>query len=297
VSRRGRRRAPAKTAPARSDTGGWTCPNCHKGVTTPHCALCGERRPRPEELTFKGTVHQALVAFTNLDGRLVRSIRTLVRHPGRLTVLYLEGARRPYIGPIALFLLANVLFVAMESLTGANIFSTPLDNHLHDQAWSPLAQDLTAQRLEAKHLSLEAYAPVFDKAVAAHAKSLVGLMVLPFALLPAMLYYKARRPLAANLAFSLHFHAFMLLLMSFALLIPALSTRLGGPGLASPLMDTAMSIGLVSICGLHLYQATEPVYGAVGMLRGIKTAVLILGAASVFLGYRFLLFLLTLYTT
>ena len=158
----------------------------------------------------------------------------LLRRPGALTVLYHHGPRKPYIGPFALFLLTNVLFVAMELLPGSNIFSTPLDQHLHNQPWSPLAQDLVTHRLEDKGTTLEAYAPVFDQTVAKNAQSLVILMVLPFALLLPVLFRKSRLPFAVHLAFSLHFHAFLLLLISAALLIPAIDLWLGGAGLASP---------------------------------------------------------------
>ena len=90
-----------------------------------------------------------------------------------------------------MFLLTNVLFVAMEVLPGSNIFSTPLDNHLHNQPWSPLAQELVSHRLEEMQTTLDAYAPIFNQAVARNAQSLVILMVLPFALFPPVLFRKA----------------------------------------------------------------------------------------------------------
>ena len=275
----------------------WTCPACHKPLDTPYCPACGESRLNPRDLTLRGLLRQALQAFTSLDARLLRSVRALIRHPGSLTVRYVEGPRRPYVGPFALFLLANLLFVAMESLTGSNVFSTPLQKHLDSQPWSGLASQLISHRLEATDRALEAYAPVFDQAVSAHAKSLIILMVLPFALLPAMLFKGAARPFAAHLAFSLHFHAFMLVLISAALLIPAVDLLFGGGGLDSQRLDNAIAIGLLMICAIYLYLATRPVYGARGVLRVLQTAALIAAAVIVFLGYRFLLLLITLYST
>lgn len=68
-------------------------------------------------------------------------------------------------------------------------------------------------------------------------------------------------PFAVHLAFSLHFHTFLLLLISAELMIPAADRWLGGAGLASPAVLLAIAAG------------------------------------SVFLGYRFALLLITLYTT
>src|SRR5689334_10908046 len=133
-----------------ADTTEWTCPACGAQVATPFCPACGERHPELHELTLRGMLNQALEAFTSLDARLWRTLGELVRHPGALTVLYSRGPRKPYIGPFALFLLINVIFVAMELLPGSNIFSTPLDQHLHNQPWSSLAQDLVEHRLQDK---------------------------------------------------------------------------------------------------------------------------------------------------
>ena len=111
-------------------------------VRSPYCPDCGERPLRPRELTLRGLVAQAFEAFTNIDGRVLRSFRALITRPGLLTVAFLQGRRVPYIGPVSLFLVTNVLFFATESLTGGTVFSTPLESHLHTQPWSPLAQAL-----------------------------------------------------------------------------------------------------------------------------------------------------------
>lgn len=280
-----------------TDTTQWNCPTCSASVTTPFCSACGEGQHHLYELTLRGLANQAVEAFTSLDGRLWRTLGVLVRHPGGLTVLYRIGSRNPYIGPFALFLLTNVLFVAMELLPGSNIFSTPLDHHLHNQPWSPLAQELVAHRLQDLGTTLDAYAPVFDQAVARNAQSLVVLMVLPLALLLPVLFRKSRKPFAMHLAFSLHFHAFLLLLISAALLIPATDMWLGGEGLASGPLDDGISIGLLLASAAYLYLAAGTVYAGSGTARVLKSMLLTLAAGSTFLGYRFILLLVTLYTT
>jgi Protein of unknown function (DUF3667) len=278
-------------------TAQWTCPACNIAVTTPYCPACGEHQLHPHELTLRGLLHQAVEAFTSLDARLWRSLGNLVRRPGTLTVLYRHGPRKPYIGPFALFLLTNVLFVAMELLPGSNIFSTPLHKHLHNQPWSPLAQELVSHRLEEMETTLDAYAPIFNKAVARNAQSLVILMVLPFALFPPVLFPKSRMPFAVHLAFSLHFHAFLLLLISIALLIPAIDLWLGGAGLTAQPLDDGIAIGILLICAAYLYLSAGRVYGGTGVTRIFKAALLVPAAVIFFLGYRFMLLLVTLYTT
>ena len=279
-----------------TDTDPWTCPACRTPVATAYCPACGEQRLHARDLTLHGLLHQALEAFTSLDARLPRTVWNLVRRPGFLTVRYVEGPRRLYVGPFALFLLANLLFVGMEALTDSNVFSTPLQKHLHNQPWEDFAQTLVSQRLEVTGRTLEAYAPVFDQAVARNAQSLIILMVLPFALLPAMLFRRCRRPFAAHLAFSLHFFTFVLLAITSVLVMIGVELLFGGVGLVSQSLDNAISIGLLLGSGIYLYLATGPVYGARGARRLIESLVLLFASFSVFLGYRFALFLITLYS-
>lgn len=278
-------------------TGPWTCPACNLPVSTPFCPQCGERPPQPGELTLRGVIGQALHAFTNLDARLLRTLRALVARPGVLTQLYLRGPRKPFVGPFALFLLANVGFVAMESLSNSFVFSPPLANHLQRQPWSEFARDLVARRLASAHTTLADYAPVFDAAVETNARTFIIVMVPPFAVAAALLFFRRRPPFVANLVFALHFHAFMLLLFSAALAIPTLDLLIGGPGLASQRLDDVISVGLLAGATFYLYRAIGPAYAARGPSRVLQAIALGLAAMVVVLGYRFALFLATLLAT
>jgi hypothetical protein len=274
----------------------WTCPGCGAAVATRFCADCGERSPSPRDLTLRGFLRQAAGDLTSIDGRLVRSLRCLLGRPGALTVAFVEGRRKAYIPPFQLFLVANVLFFATQSLTHANVLSSPLASHLHLQDWQVLARSLVAHRLEAKGTTLAAYTPVFDQAVVLNAKSLIALMVVPFALLLPVMFYGTRRPFVAHLVFSLHFHAFLLLFFCATLVVLFAEAKLGGAGL-NPRADIVVSALILACCAAYLYRATGTVYGARGTTRVARAVVLALAMGGIVLGYRFVIFLVTLYTT
>jgi hypothetical protein len=113
------------------DAKSWTCPACNSTLSTHYCPDCGESPPSPRDLTLLGLSHQLFHAFSSIDGRLMRSFRCLMTRPGALTVAYVQGRRLGYLGPFKLFLVANLLFFAMQSLTSTNIVSSTLDSHLH----------------------------------------------------------------------------------------------------------------------------------------------------------------------
>lgn len=279
-----------------ADSETWTCPTCKHAVATSYCPGCGERLYLSSELTLRGLFDQAVQALTSIDGRLIRSVRGLIGRPGELTVAYLEGRRKAYVGPVQLFLIANALFFGIESLTGGTVFTTPLDSHLRTQPWSPIAEMLVSHRLAAKHMTLQVYAPVFDRAIAVNARALIMLMALSFVVAPFVVFYR-RRPLVAHAIFSLHFYAFLLLLLCVATAVPPLDRWLGGAGFASEGLDHAISIALLAVCALYFYGATGEVYGAGGARRVLKVVALTVAVATFALGYRFVLLLITLYST
>ncbi len=220
--------------PTLQDGVGWTCLTCKLRVTTPFCAACGEQRLDPRDLTLAGLGEKLLHAFTSIDARAARSATVLLRASGGLTLAWTSGLRKPYVGPFQLFLIANVFFFALQSLTGDAVLSSPLQSHLQHQDWSELARSLLAQHLAATHISLEQYAPVFDRAVVLNAQSLVVLMALAFAVLPPLVFIRERRPFMTHVAFSFHLYAFLLLLFCAALLLAAASAQIGLGGLERP---------------------------------------------------------------
>jgi uncharacterized protein DUF3667 len=283
--------------PTKLATRRWQCATCGVSVSTLHCPGCGEKFLEAKDLTFIGLVGQVFHTVTSVDARLLRSLRMLVVRPGSLTHAYVDGPRKPYIGPFQLFLIVNVMFFAVQSFSGSPVFSTSLHSHMYDQDWSEFARTLVAHKLEVEHGTLAAYALVFDRAVDVNAKSLVILLVLPFTLLLIPLFAGSHRPFVTHLVFALHLLAFLLLCSCVLLLFTALSTALGGAGLQAPFVDWGLFAVLIVVIATYLYVATGVVYEAKGLVRALKVAVLAVVIAAAMPGYRFLIFIVTLYFT
>jgi hypothetical protein len=248
-------------------------------------------------LTLRGLLGQLLGALTTVDGRLLRTFGCLVARPGSLTLAYLQGQRKPYVGPVPLFLIANALFFAIESLTGGKVFTTPLEAHLHTQPWSRTAELLVSQQLAVRQTTLESYAPVFDHAVAVNARTLIVFMALSFVGALAIVFPGNRRPPVTHALFSLHLYAFLLPLLCVATAVPPVDRWFGGAGFASEGLDHALSILLLIASAIYLFVATGRVYGATGAGRSVRVLMLTTALAVIVLGYRFVLLLITLYST
>ena len=275
----------------------WICPTCAHHVTTPFCPMCGESPLRPPDLTLRGIGAKVLHAATSIDGRLLRTFWVLLRHPGELTVAHLNGKRMPYVPPFQLFLVANAFFFALQSLTDTQVFGSTLESHLYHQDWSPLARSLVAERVARLRTDMAQYTATFDRAAVLNAKSLIILMVVPFTLSLRMIFLRSRKPFVTFVYFSLHLYAFLLLVFSLALAVAAIDIRLGGLGLSSPFIDNLLSVVNLCFCGGYIFLAIKPVFGSRGKARVVQAVALALVAGLIVLGYRFTIFLVTLYTT
>ena len=105
------------------------------------------------------------------------------------------------------------------------------------------------------------------------------------------------RPFVTHAVFALHLYAFLRLLFGIATAIPALDIPFGGARSPSRLLDAVLSIGLLIACGFYLYVAIGAVYGGSRARRAIESIGLTVGVAAIVLGYRFVLLLITLYST
>jgi hypothetical protein len=143
--------------------------------------------------------------------------------------------------------------------------------------------------------TLDRYAPAFDHAVSLNAKSLIILMVVPFALVLAVAYHGSRRPFMAHAVFALHFYAFELLLLCGLLGVSGLSLYFGGSGIEQ--LDKPLFVLMLTVTAAYLYLATGAVYASRGGVRLAKVVVLTLTVGALLSGYRFLIFVVTLYTT
>jgi Protein of unknown function (DUF3667) len=276
---------------------GWTCPSCEVKVTTPYCATCGEEPRAPRDLTLRGLAEKLLHASTSIDRRAIHTTRRLVCQPGELALTWSRGVRKPYVAPFKLFLIVNVIFFALQWLTGEAVLSSSLDSHLHHQDWSALAQSLVSRKLQITHTTLEQYAPLFDRAAVTNAKSLIVLMTLPFALLLPLVFWRQRCPVMGHVVFSLHLYTFLLLVFCLALVAARGSAALGLGGLESPRVDHVLSVVNMLACALYLYAAIGPMYGARGPIRALQAVVLTIAVGAIVVGYRFVVFLITLSTT
>ncbi len=90
------------------------CKNCDTPIEARFCSQCGQKdidleRPLSELLG------EAVRETFEVDGRVARTLWTLIRRPGVLTSEFLAGRRRLYSSPFRLYLVVSVLFFILTA--------------------------------------------------------------------------------------------------------------------------------------------------------------------------------------
>jgi hypothetical protein len=268
----------------------WTCPSCASTVATRYCGNCGERR----------IADAATAAEPQLVARLLASLRALASPPGRLTADWMSGRRVGYLAPLSLFLWVNVAFFLVQSASGLGVLTWPLRVHLSDDSIAWLTTWLFAQHRPGLAASNAAYANVFNVLESVHAKSLVIVMVPPFAAVLALLLFDRQQPFKYALPFALHFFAFALIWLCALFPMLAFALRLVSSRMIQPFVhsiDLVVSGLEAAVLAWYLYVALDTVFGLSRLRRLFSVLSLVAALFVILKAYHVVVFAATLYST
>ena len=97
-----------------------TCFSCHTAMVGLYCHACGNKNDNFRRSVFA----LGLDLFQNVtavDGRIWRSLWSLVRRPGRMAREYADGARTRWTSPVRMFLVTSLLLFGYIALSGTQI--------------------------------------------------------------------------------------------------------------------------------------------------------------------------------
>lgn len=271
------------------------CRNCGSTLRGEYCHKCGQRRLGAADMTLRDLLGRLLVAITDLDGRLFSTLRIFLSRPGLMLREYLEGARRRYLSPLALFLAANVAYFFFSPLTD---LSMPLASQMM-QWYGELARLMVDAKLATGDITAEQLAVAYNAETRNLGKTLVILHVPVFAVLLQLMFRGRRMYYGAHVQVAFSFATFLLLL---AVVLPAslmLLFKVGNLfGLPMPPRDLARILGLSLLLGSVLWFSVDVLrrcyrQGWIGVF--IRTPLFIAGFMLVHLWfYRPVLFLATI---
>jgi len=87
-----------------------TCQSCGARGSGAYCSACGERFLTADDLSFSHfLVHDLAHELFHWDGKIGRTLRSLVTKPGDYAARFVKGQRTPYLNPLRLYLVVFIL--------------------------------------------------------------------------------------------------------------------------------------------------------------------------------------------
>jgi len=304
------------------DSGIEACGNCGAKLQGAYCSACGQKRLDARDRTLSHLLAEAFRQVTEIDGKLLRSLRLLLFSPGMLSREYMDGRRVRYASPISLFLLANVVYFFAPAVSDFNLpfvnqvpgsmAVATLDpaapgyagdkrrmahwgGQLHSGWTAPLVgRKLAARGVEQPGYDLRALARDYDAESGVVGKTLIIVHVPIIALALALAYLRRRRYFVEHFVVALHLFTFLLLFGQLVVASLNWLARHASFDLPRPLA-LAMGLGmLATVCGYFLL-ACRSAYrtGWASALGGLLAVLFGLLFANIVV-YRALQFLATL---
>ncbi|MBX9853794.1 MAG: DUF3667 domain-containing protein [Cytophagaceae bacterium] len=81
------------------------CKNCGTKFSGNYCPSCGQKKFSREDFSFKRYFREIAEDVFDYDSKIFRTIKYLILRPGFLTVEFLNGRQKSYIGPVKLYLI------------------------------------------------------------------------------------------------------------------------------------------------------------------------------------------------
>lgn len=273
---------------------GARCRNCGAALQGPYCAQCGQYDAPPDP-TLRDLIADAWDALTNLDGKVLTSVKLLLLKPGALTVEYLAGRRARYLAPFRLYLLCSVAFFLLNSIDKPGADPEPgrgADEAAHeaaeadsitavvdslaraggraDAATAGAPRDRTAfeRRMERGAGKLKDGKWDLKGAITTHMPNAMFVLMPLYAALLALLYRSRRLRYPAHLVFALHAHAFLFAVLAIDEIADLLRATM-------PALDEAFSYAMIGSLLVYYPVAMRRVYG--GRWRTTVARALVLG--------------------
>ncbi len=273
------------------------CKNCSTKFEGKYCPNCGEKVLSNSDFKLKTFLLQGLDIFTHLDSKFSKTLITLVKKPGELTLNNWEGMRIAFAKPIQLFFVLNALFYLLNSSTvNFNIFNTPLKNQLKYFSYSDYAKAETDKILKEKEYTFEEYQTKFNQKSDNLSKSLIFIMIPIQALLLWLFFYRKKPFFVQHLIFATHYYSFVLIyclvMIAITLLAVLIQQLIPSLNAMSLLNDRTFSLLGIVFMSYYYFNAFKKCFNLKLGYNILLTGVFVYSMYYILEIYRLILFLI-----
>jgi hypothetical protein len=273
------------------------CKNCGHHFEGYYCNLCGEKVIEPKDRKFKSVLSNILISTTIVDNKFIKSLRLTIFKPGFLSREYVDGRRVPYMRPLQMFFILNLIYFLFPVL---QMFNSSLYTQLHVLPHRSIARNIVSEKLKDEHLTMMGFELVYNDKTTRLAKMLIVLFVVIASLPLSLIFRKKNRFFSDHMALAVELTSFnvavnaIFLSLLFWLLNKILHwSHSGGERF---LNDITLTIIFVLTNFYFIFLAAKSFYQQKGKRLILKAVLGIFGLFITLEAYRFLLFAITMFT-
>lgn len=273
------------------------CKTCGHSFEGYFCNLCGERVLDERDRKTGSFLKTVLMATTISDNRFIKSLRHTIAHPGFLSREYVDGRRVPYMRPLQMFFILNVIYFLFPVL---QLFNSSLYTQIHVLPHARLARNIVAHRIVADKVTMIGFELMYNEKTTRLAKLLVVLFVAVAALPLSLIFRRRNRLFSDHMALAIELSSFNIAVnaigLSLLLMLVNMVFHWSKVGWGSYLNDLTLTIIFILTNLYFIFNAARTFYNQKGKRLVIKAFLGILGLFLALEVYRFLLFFITLWT-
>ena len=274
--------------------------SCGEPLSGQYCSSCGERAVNKHDYSIGHFFELTAESMFHLDGRVLNTFRLLLQQPGVLAEYFLEGRRKPYMGPVQCFVVANFIYLLIQPFTLVTTFTTTMQQQMMQRPWHALARRMIEAKIASAGLTEEKYADQFDHMAHLQAHTLLIILVPLAAIVLMVLFGRSRKFFAEHLVLSFYINAFFLIWFAMSTWICAVGLRLwllGGGPLNLDIYEWVIILSIGVPFTVYLYFATRRFFMEPRSLTWIKSLLMMLSYLGIITVYRFILFFTTFYAS
>ena len=273
------------------------CITCSNQFIGKFCNRCGEKVISQHERSIMHFLEGAFHVLTHVDGKIFRNLKFLITNPGYISKNYAIGRRQPFMKPIPMFFVANLIYFLLPLF---QTFNTTLYSQRYSHKYGEFIAGRIERKMEDKKMTFDELAKVYNAKTAGFSKLLLILMVPMFGLAFAVLHVRKNRLLADHLLIALEFMCYILfyctIFLSFIIVAIVYLAQLLGSN-ANYFFNNEL-YSLVPVLALailyFIYRAERTFYGEKVWAAAIKSVLFIFLTIGVVYAYRFILFHVTI---
>ena len=264
------------------------CKSCGNQFSGLYCNLCGEKVVIASDRSFRKLMSNILVALTFADNKVFKTLLNVVARPGWVSKEITEGRTIRFLKPISLFFVLNLIYFLFPLV---QLFNASLKTQL-STSYAKLAQQLIAEKMVNLHIrDVNAFQLMYDEKTLGYAKMLVIIFAFIASLPMNLLYRSSKRFFSDHVGLMIELACFNLFVN--ALLVTMLAKILP---IGIYLDENAFSILFIITNIYFLLRASSTFYDSNGWKLIIKSIFMLAFLKIALEVYRFMLFLVTIWT-